>query len=73
MFLFVDEIEFFWWPGDDWTSERVAAFLCLLDRLHAAAPASKLRPDPRYTLKSRRAIGALLAQALDAPPRITLS
>ena len=43
MFLFVDELQFFWWPDASWTPERVAVFFALVRRLLALAPAAYLR------------------------------
>jgi hypothetical protein len=55
-FLFVDEMQLFWWPDATWTPERVAAFFALLMRLLTLAPAAYLRPDPRYPATTRRTL-----------------
>ncbi len=70
MFLFADEIQFFWWPDAAWTPERVAAFFVLIGRLLALAPAASLRPDPRYPADSRRRRGELIGSALGDPSRV---
>ena len=61
MFLSPEEIEFFWWPDPEWSTERVAAFFALLARLLALAPQAMLRVDPRYQPSSRRELGDLIA------------
>ena len=70
MFLFVDELQFFWWPDASWTPERVAAFFALVRRLLALAPAAYLRPDPRYPATSRRTLGELIGRVLGDPSRL---
>ena len=70
MFLSVDEIEFFWWPGADWTPEQVAAFFALLARLLALAPTASLRPDPRYTAANRERLGELIGAVIGDPRRL---
>ena len=35
MFLFTDEVQFFWWPGAEWTPRRVAGFFALLAQMLA--------------------------------------
>jgi hypothetical protein len=70
MFLFVDEMQFFWWPDDSWTPDRVAAFFALVMRLLALAPAASLRPDPRYPTTTRRTLGELIGRVLGDPSRL---
>jgi hypothetical protein len=70
MFLFVDEMQFFWWPDASWTPHRVAAFFALVMRLLALAPAASLRPDPRYTATNRRRLGELIGRVLGDPSRL---
>jgi hypothetical protein len=70
MFLFADEIQFFWWPDVSWTPDRVAAFFVLVMRLLALAPAAHLRPDPRYPASIRRTLGELIGRVLVDPSRI---
>lgn len=70
MFLFADEIEFFWRPSPNWTPERVAAFFALLERLLALAPEAALRPDPRYPPGARRVLGEHIARVLGDPSRV---
>jgi hypothetical protein len=70
MFLDVDEMQFFWWPDASWTPERVAAFFLLVIRLLALAPATRLRPDPRYPAASRRRLGELIGRVLGDPSRL---
>jgi hypothetical protein len=69
MFLFVDEMQFFWWPDASWTPDRVAAFFALIMRLLALAPAASLQPDPRYPATSRR-LGELIGRVLGEPSRL---
>jgi hypothetical protein len=70
MFLFPEEIQFFWWPDARWTRDRVAAFFALMMRLLALAPPASLRPDPRYPATSRRTLGDLVARVLGDPSRL---
>jgi hypothetical protein len=69
MFLFSDEIRFFWWPGADWTTERAAALFGLLDRLLTLAPGATLHPDPRYPEPARRRLADLISQLISGPCR----
>jgi len=64
MFLFVDEIQFFWWPSPDWTRERVAAFFALLLRLMGYTEMGALRPDPRYALTARRRLAEVMSRLI---------
>ena len=66
MFLFRDSVQFFWWPGDDWTAEGVAAFFALLAELLSTAPGSALRPDPRYPMSARESLGKYISDVLGA-------
>jgi hypothetical protein len=70
MFLFPDEIQFFWWPDAGWTPDRVAAFFALLERLLALAPAASLQPDTRYPAGNRRTLADLIARVLGDPSRL---
>jgi hypothetical protein len=70
MFVFVDELQFFWWPDASWTPQRVAAFFALLMRLLALAPAAHLRPDPRYPRTSRWKLGELIGRVLGDQSRL---
>jgi hypothetical protein len=70
MFVDADEVMFFWWPSPAWTPERVAAFLALVKRLLALAPAASLQPDPRYPAASRRRLAELIGRALGDPSRL---
>jgi hypothetical protein len=70
MFLFVDEMWFFWWPGAGWTADTVAAFFALVMRLLALAPTASLRPDPRYPTTSRRTLGEHIGRVLGDPSRL---
>jgi hypothetical protein len=67
MFLYPSAIQFFWWPSEQWTPERVAAFLRLLAELLDLAPEAELRPDPRYPAPPRQRLGRALASYLGAP------
>ena len=48
MFLYVESIQFFWSPGDDWTPATAYAFLSLLAELLDATAESRLIVDYRY-------------------------
>jgi hypothetical protein len=67
MFLFHDELLFFWWPDAAWTPDRVAAFFALIARLWALAPAASLQPDPRYPAASRRRLAELIDRVVSRP------
>ncbi len=64
MFLFVDEIEFFWWPSPHWTRERVVAFFALLLRLLDVTGRGALRPDPRYPATARRRLADAMSRLI---------
>jgi hypothetical protein len=70
MFLYVEEIQFFWWPDVAWTPDRVAAFFALVTQLLALAPAASLRPDPRYPPASRQALGELIGRVIGDASRV---
>ena len=70
MFLFVDEMQFFWSPDGSWAPARVAVFFVLVMRLLALAPAAYLRPDPRYPAARRRTLGELIGHVLGDPSRL---
>jgi hypothetical protein len=72
MFIFVDAIEFFWWPHAGWSPERVTGFFALLMRLLALAPKATLRPDPRYAVETRHAFSDSIARVIDDPSRLDL-
>ena len=72
MFLYADEMQFFWWPGDAWTRERVAAFFMLLLELIGIADGARLRPDPRYSLPARRALGEAMSKVVGTTERLDL-
>lgn len=73
MFLYRDEIHFFWWPGSAWTPEHVAAFFALLARLLMLADEAALRPDPRYIAAYRRPLASQIARVIGDPHRVDLS
>jgi len=70
MFLFAEEVRFFWWPDASWIPDRVAAFFALVMRLLEVAPAASLRPDPRYPATSRRTVGELIGRVLGDSSRL---
>ena len=72
MFLFLDEIQFFWWPSPDWTRERVAAFFALMLRLLDTTQAGALRPDPAYPPEARRKLAEAMARLVGDATRIDL-
>lgn len=70
MFLYVDEIQFFWWPRAAWTEERVAAFFALMMRLLELAPGAVMRVDPRYAPEPRQWYGAMIARVIGNQTRV---
>jgi len=72
MFLSPQEIQFFWWPSDEWQPDRIAAFFRLLTELLDLAPAAELSVDPRYPKDSRRRLGRAVGRFIGKPSRIQL-
>jgi hypothetical protein len=72
MFLYPHEIQFFWWPSDEWQPEQIGAFFRLLTELLDLAPAAELSVDPRYPEPSRRRLGRAVGRSIGKPSRIRL-
>ncbi|WP_354697178.1 hypothetical protein [Paraconexibacter sp. AEG42_29] len=73
MFLYADEIQFFWWPQDGrWGPVQAAAIVRLVGELLELAPAAEVRPDPRYP-EQQRLLAPALAQALGSGPPLDSS
>lgn len=72
MFLFKNQIQFFWSPSPAWTAEGVAAMFQLLNELLDISAESRLVPDPRYPEQSRRSLGAAIAAFLGEPTRVAV-
>jgi hypothetical protein len=72
MFLYPHEIQFFWWPSDEWQPEQIGAFFRLLTKLLDFAPTAELSVDPRYPESSRRRLGKAVGRFIGQPSRVAL-